>query len=237
MSKKDRKETSVSQRGAPAWLLTYGDLMTLLLTFFVLLLSFSNVEVGKFKQAVGSLNSALGLLGKHQYLISLGKILVPEAQYSYIATKMQQTTGDISKTLNFVSQYENVEIQEDVRGLNIILPAEILFESGNDVVKVAAYPLLKKIGAFLYEQKEDDSMFVIEGHTDNRPVHTIRFPSNWHLSSARAISIARFFNEQCIIANVRMSVCGYAEFQPVAPNDTEENRAKNRRVIISIQRR
>lgn len=230
---KKKKNAGGSSGGAPAWMVTYGDMMTLLLTFFVLILSFSSIQEAEFNKAVGSLKGALGILGDHDYIISLGRIIVPESTYSFMSRRQRQTTGEISKNLNFVSEYENVEIHTDDRGINIILPAALLFASGDDRLRDDALPLLKKLGAFMFELQ--DKTFRIEGHTDNIPIHTIQFPSNWHLSAARAISVGRFFSEVCGISNAAMSISGYAEFQPRVSNDSEENRAKNRRVQILIE--
>ncbi len=232
MAKKEKKSEDVSA-GAPMWMVTYGDMMSLLLTFFVLILSFSSIQEAGFKQAIGSLKGALGILGDHDYIIHLGKIMVPESTYAVLTRHTMQTTGEISKQLNFVSDYENVEVYEDTDGINVIIPARILFASGDDAIKSAAKPLLKKIGAFLYELKHNS--IYIEGHTDSSPINTLRFPSNWHLSTARAISIGRFLNDKCAVHNDRMTMAGRAEFDPVAPNDSESNREKNRRVGILIE--
>jgi len=214
-------------------MVTYGDMMTLLLTFFVLILSFASIQEVGFKQAMGSLRGALGILGEHDYIIHLGKIMVPESAFAILTRHTMQTTGEISKKLNFVSEYENVEVYEDERGVNVILPAKILFASGDDRIREDAAPLLRKIGAFLNDLKSNK--LLIEGHTDNKPISTLRFPSNWHLSTARAITIAQFFNETCGVGNERMTVAGQGEFSPVAPNDSETNRERNRRVGILIE--
>jgi chemotaxis protein MotB len=232
MAKKDKKDES-SGGGAPMWMVTYGDMMSLLLTFFVLILSFSSIQEAGFKQAMGSLKGALGILGAHDYIINLGKIMIPESTYAVLTRHSMQTTGDISKKLNFVSEYENVEVYRDNRGINIILPANVLFNAGDDAIKDEAMPLLRKIGAFLFDLKDNE--FLIVGHTDDSPISTLRFPSNWHLSTARAISIAQFLHRVCGIENTRLTVAGRGEFEPVAPNDTEENREKNRRVGILIE--
>ncbi len=234
MGKKKKKTESGGGGGAPLWMVTYGDMMSLLLTFFILILSFSSIQEAGFKQAVGSLKGSLGILGEHDYIIKLGKVVVPDTAFAAIFSRQtRQTTGDISKRLNFISQYDNVKVYEDDSGLNIILPANILFDSGSDFIKDEAKPVLKKIGAFLFDLK--DKEVIVEGHTDNRPVHSMRFPSNWHLSAARAISIIRYFSSVCGIDEKRLIAVGRGEFDPVAPNDTEENRAKNRRVRILIK--
>ncbi len=231
MAKKEKKESSA--RSTPAWMVTFGDMMMLLLTFFVFIVSFSSIKEEEFKEAIGSLRGALGIVGRHEYLISLGKIVIPETKFAFMSRRLRQTTGEITKKLNFVSEYENVEIRFDNRGINIILPANILFDKGDDLLKIQAFPLLRKVGAFLYELKK--GTFLIEGHTDNLPISTVRFPSNWHLSSARSISVANYLHEKCGIDNHRLSVCGRGEYNPIAPNDTEESREKNRRVVIIVQ--
>lgn len=233
MAKKDKK-SDAAPMGAPMWMVTYGDMMSLLLTFFVLILSFSSIQEAGFKQAIGSLQGALGILGDHDYMIQLGKIMIPESTFAVLTRHTMQTTGEITKNLNFVSEYENVEVYQDDQGIHVVLPAEILFDSGDDQLKAGAEPLLKKIGAFIYELK--DNKILIEGHTDSSPIGTLRFPSNWHLSTARAISIAQFLNQKCAVTNDRLTVAGRAEFEPIAPNNTEENRKKNRRVGILIER-
>lgn len=231
MAKKDKK--SDAPQGAPMWMVTYGDMMSLLLTFFVLILSFSSIQEAGFKQAIGSLKGALGILGDHDYIIHLGKIMIPESTYAVLTRHTMQTTGEISKKLNFVSEYENVEVYEDDNGVNVVIPAKVLFGAGDDRINPAAEPLLKKVGAFLYELKHNK--IYIEGHTDSSPINTLRFPSNWHLSTARAISIGTFLHERCAVHNDRLTVAGRAEFDPIAPNDSEENREKNRRVAILIE--
>jgi len=232
MAKKEKKSEE-APAGAPMWMVTYGDMMSLLLTFFVLILSFSSIQEAGFKQAIGSLQGALGILGDHDYIIHLGKIMIPESTYAVLTRHTMQTTGEISKKLNFVSEYENVEVYEDDQGVNVVVPARILFDAGDDRIKPAAEPLLKKIGAFLYELKHNK--LYIEGHTDNSPINTLRFPSNWHLSTARAISIGRFLNDKCAVHNDRLTVAGRAEFDPLVPNDSKENRERNRRVGILIE--
>lgn len=232
MAKKKKKEESKGG-GAPLWMVTYGDMMSLLLTFFVLILSFSSIQDVEFRKAIGSLRGSLGILGQHEYLISMGRIIVPDSTFAFMSRRSQQTTGEISKKLNFVSEYENVQLQVDDRGTYIVMPAELLFDPGEDRIKESADRLLKKIGAFLFEVK--GSAIVIEGFTDDTPISTMRFPSNWHLSAARAISVADFLNKECVIDYDRMSITGYGEYEPVAPNDTPENRAKNRRVGILLK--
>ncbi len=229
---KKKKEESGGGGGAPLWMVTFGDMMSLLLTFFILILSFSSIQEAGFKKAIGSLQGSLGILGDYEYMIELGKIMVPDERFSFISQRTKQTTGEISKRLNFISEYENVQLVHDDRGLNIILPAEVAFDSGDDRLKEEASPLLKKIGAFLFELKK--KQIIVEGHTDNRPSNSLRFPSNWHLSSARAISIINFLNKVCAIDNNRMQAVGRGEYDPVVPNNSAGNREKNRRVVILI---
>ena len=129
MAKKVKQEDAAA--GAPMWMVTYGDMMTLLLTFFVLILSFSSIQEAGFKQAMGSLQGALGILDQHEYLMSLGRIMAPDSTFAYMVNSKRDTLGDITKRLNTIFADENVAIQQDENGVNIVLPAEVLFESGD----------------------------------------------------------------------------------------------------------
>ena len=225
------KKPEEKSGGAPAWMMTYGDMMSLLLTFFVLIVSFSTIQEAGFKAALGSLQAALGVLMQNTNPFVLEAIRHPEKLYAFLSSKMKQTTGDISDKLNFVSQMKDAQVRYDEQGIHIILPTNVLFESGTADIKQESHEGLKKIGAFLYE---NHSKIVVEGHTDNVPIRSAKYPSNWELSVARATSVMRFFNQACGMVYENMSIAGYGQYDPIASNDTEEGREKNRRVEIII---
>jgi chemotaxis protein MotB len=131
-----------------------------------------------------------------------------------------------------ISEYK-AKLKMTERGLVISFLAEIFFDSGKDVVRTDAKPVLQKVAAVL-KDKVADSYVAIEGHTDNQPIRHSTWKSNWELSSHRALAVLHYFIDSCGIVPTRLSAVGYGEFKPVAENDTIQNRQKNRRVEIII---
>jgi chemotaxis protein MotB len=124
-----------------------------------------------------------------------------------------------------------VSISQNERGVTVHIMDELLFSSGSAVLKPGALTLLDNLSGVLRQIPHD---IRVEGHTDNVPIQTHVFPSNWHLSVARAVNAAHFMVQRCSIAPERVSVVGYSEYRPLMPNISDENRAKNRRVDIVI---
>ena len=124
---------------------------------------------------------------------------------------------------------DEIELLFSKEGLVMRLAEHTLFESGVATISAPALPLLEKIGAII---TQTDYLIRIEGHTDNVPIHTDAFPSNWELSTARAVNVLRYFIQHHRIDAKRMSAEGFGEFRPLVANDTEENRATNRRVVV-----
>ncbi len=212
-------------------MVTYGDMMSLLLCFFLVIISYSTTSKAKFNAAMGSLKGALGVLTTDTNQFILESITHPEKLYAFLSNKMQQTTGDISKQLNFIANIKGASLNYDERGVHIILPSGIMFAPASADLRKSAETIVKKLGAFIYENK---AKIIIEGHTDNVPIDTPAFPSNWELSAARATTVMKYFNERCAVPFENMSVAGFAEYHPIASNDTREGRMKNRRVEIIV---
>jgi chemotaxis protein MotB len=214
---------------APGWMVTYGDIMSLLLTFFVLLLSYSTIKEEAFRRALASFQEAIGMLPHEQSVIRFEQ--VP-------AVKMMPpiSTKDIVKRIHRSVQAAGltgkVDIAEEKEGVRITIQSPILFNSGEDMLRPEATPVLDELVEIL---KQSPNQVVIEGHTDNVPIHTERFPSNWELSTARAITVAKYLFEKGNLPPGRFTVAGYGEYHPVAGNDTEEGRRKNRRVAIFLK--
>ncbi len=233
---KKRKEDNSS-----SWLTTFSDLMTLLLVFFVLLYSFSVIDQLKFQrfmasfQGVGILNRGDEPLDKtrdHDYEISSDEVQKNAQNVDVQASALLQETFD---TVQEYVQENNLDIDISVRykdrGVVLEIKDEILFESGKAVLKPEARVILKQISALL--QKMPNSISV-EGHTDNRPIHNARFPSNWELSTARSLAVVRYMSENLGLNPGRFAAVGYGEYRPVVSNDSPENMARNRRVMIVI---
>jgi len=219
---------------APAWLTTFSDLMSLLLTFFVLLLSFSTTKTSDFKKAIGSLQGALGVLAGDPILTSPVKLEVPIAKGDVTKPRqsMRKAKAAIDTLVKKAGQQGEVEVQMGKAGITIRIRDRALFDSGKAGIKPDMLPLLNKIGNVIARLPNPVD---IEGHTDNVPIRNEEFPNNFWLSNARALKVLDLFTEEVGIAPERLSAIGHGEFKPLVPNDTPVNRAKNRRVEIKVR--
>ena len=216
--------------GSGDWALSYGDMMTLLLTFFILIVSFSTTELIKFRQAMGSLKGSMGVLMEDEGNSVIRNELAASMAImdSEAMMKMLQEIEDQV----FEMEAQNVmgiEISED--GVNFRLENEILFELGSATLKPGIDKILGRIGRII---KLFSCTVRVEGHTDDQPIHTVLYPSNWELSSARAVSVIRYFVNEMRIDPNRFIAVGCGEHRPLLPNIEEANRKKNRRVEIFL---
>lgn len=240
-----RKEDE-PKKGAPAYMNTYGDMMTLLLTFFVLLFSMSTVDAQKFAQLVSSFHAQVSIFDGGQSINNT----MTAMQNGVTEMPIEQVEFTIE---NFMEDQTLVEAQEDIsnyieennmqgsvetikQGDEVIIRFKdgVLFDSGKAQIKAGAIPTLNKMGEKLKEYIEEGYTLGIEGHTDNVPIATAQFPSNWELSGARAIAVMRFYVEQMDFDISKISFVGWAEYRPIATNDTPEGRAQNRRVEMKL---
>lgn len=199
---------------APAWAITFADLMTLLMTFFVLLYSFSSLEAEKFREVAGEIRMAFG-----------SGAPIPEGPGVQTAPS-PESDAEMLVQLRKILAVAGAEGERVERGVALRLPGETLFDPGKAELRAEAAPLLEHI-AEVAEQR--GGSLEVEGHTDDVPIATAAFPSNWELSSARAASVVRRL-VTLGIAPERLRAVGLADTQPVAANDSPENRARNRRV-------
>lgn len=214
---------------------TYGDLITQILIFFVMLFALSNVDTNKFNLFMSSVQGSLGVLPGGRSLIEgefVEEGLVGENLY--LGEQEQQELREIGESiLEIVKEngYRGVTVSLDERGLAVRFMEGVFFDSGKANLKKEAIELLDEIAPIL---KKTQRHIRVEGHTDNVPIHTREFPSNWELSTARAVNVLRYLVENHGIPPKMISAAGYGEYHPVAPNDTDQNRARNRRVEIII---
>ena len=220
--------------GLPGWLQTFGDLMSLLLCFFVLLLSFSTMKKEDFEKAVGSLQGALGVLPGEPILSSPIKLHVPIVRGDLTEARptLKDAKSELEEQVEAEGQQQNVEIIESEDGLTIRIKDNAVFSSGDAEIKRNILPLLNKIGGVLARLP---NTIEIGGHTDDLPIQNDRFPNNHWLSSARALGVLDVFQNEVGIAAERMTAIGHGEFKPIVDNDTGENRALNRRVEIKVR--
>jgi chemotaxis protein MotB len=209
------------------WLLTYSDLITLLLGLFVILYAMSKIDAGRYSEVVTALN---GVFGAPQGILTGNPSLLDNPSNALQSDK-QRIAQEIRSALRLDQRNLPVSITENERGITVHIMEELLFASGSADLKQASLVMLDTLAAVLRTLPND---LRVEGHTDDVPINTAQFPSNWHLSVARALNVAYYLIQRHNLVQERVSVVGYSEFQPLAPNDSPANRAKNRRVDIVI---
>lgn len=206
-----------------AWVIPYANLMTILMIFFMILYAYSVLFGGgaRYEKMMASVQKGVG--GSAEQLKRI-ETLEKEAN---AGTQIE----DFIKDKN-LSEYAKVET--NAQRIKISLSNPILFDSGSSELKSAATPALKEIAQLI---RTMENPIVVEGHTDNVPILSVKYRSNFELSAARAFSVINYFINTEKIAPERFSTFGYGEYRAVAPNDTEENRARNRRIEINIIRK
>lgn len=211
---------------------TYGDMMTLLLCFFVLLYTFSTLDDLRFEMVLTALKSQLGVLDGGR-TISRDDFIELGLEGRDLAQDLEEVYYQISEFLYVKELEREIHLEPTERGLIIRFTGRSLFDLGRAVLRPDALEVLEHIS----EQIQDIPNFVLaEGHTDDWPISTPEFPTNWELSTARATTVIRYFIEEKKLEPYRFSAAGYGEYHPIRPNDTTENRALNRRVDLVILR-
>ena len=235
MKKKHEEEHGSDER----WLLTYADLITLLMVFFVILFAMASVDAQKVKTLGESMNIAFttgGGNGGSNFITNFsGKGITPSELEN--ANQNQETT-QFDSMIRLIKEYADEEgiykaIDTTItqRGLVVNLSDSVLFESGQTELNDFSYEVLEKLASILFKT---ESTIRVEGHTDNIPIRTARYQSNWQLSTDRATNVIMYWIEKHPELAPRLAAAGYGEFRPIASNDTPEGRAKNRRVEIVL---
>ncbi len=222
MRKKKHEEHENHER----WLVSYADFITLLFAFFVTMYSTSSVQEGKFRAVSDSAVSAFNPSNYSARKIEIG----PKFPSTKGSNTMLDQIVPIEEVLKDLENKNKINIFEDPRGVVIRITDTALFDSGSAEIRKEAIDAVDRMADILSSMKEN---IHVEGHTDNRPINSVIFPSNWELSSARATSIVRRFISHGVDPS-RLTAIGYGEYRPIAGNDTQEGRGKNRRVDIVI---
>ena len=243
-----RREKKPAEGGSPAWMTTYSDLVTLLLCFFVLLYSMSQIDVARFEAVAESFRNRIiffeGSPSKIDFESTSDSATAREQdpdleKDNFIGSEgLTPNQRSLEELLTVVEGFlEENQLQDVItanrtdQGVVLILQERLLFDSGQAVLKSEGEPFLDKVALLL---SNIPNYVRVEGHTDDRPISTRQYPSNWELSGARASSVIRHilasgdFNEQRFIAS------GYGDTRPIVPNDSSDNWQKNRRVEIVI---
>ena len=219
--------------GSPAWMTTFGDMMTLLLVFFVLLYSFSVMDLNKFQGFISALQNQLGVLQGGETISE-----APNIESGTIDDNLAEPLENMSQIMNEMQSYieennlqDRVNIEQKRKGLVISFTGELLYELGRAELREQGREVLTMISNNLINIPND---IMIEGHTDNLPIRNEEFPSNWELSTARAVNVIKFLIEEQGFEPRRLSAAGYSQYRPVSDNDTPEGRNENRRVEIVV---
>ncbi len=231
-----RRRRDDDPSGSASWITSYADMTQLLLTFFVLLFAFSSVDAIKFRQAVISLQGALGVLTGGPQLLNPGEMPVPKPPTDFRPSgksemELEGVMQEFSSFLKDQALASDVHLEMTERGLVVSFMDKVLFDLGQSDLRPEARRVLSEVAVILGEIPND---IRIEGHTCDLPIRTPKFPSNWELSTSRACTVLRYFIETARLAPDRFTAMGYGEYRPKVPNTTEVNRALNRRVDVVI---
>ncbi len=222
------------------WILTYADLVTLLLVFFVLLFSISSLNLEKFKYAVRSIQVSLG---ESKPAIDLLELIVASENHEKkisleevtgLRSREQEMLSDINRFIEQREMTDNVLLIASEGKIMLRIKGAILFDSGSAIINTEAMPVLDEIIHIIDDYPEYS--INIKGHTDNQPIVTKEFPSNWELASIRATSVLKYLINGGVDP-ARLTATGYSDLMPLHPNTTEENRAKNRRVEFVLEKK
>jgi len=227
MADEQKEKPELKEPSAPFWMTTYGDMVTLLMVFFILILSFSTIQLEKFKGAMSSMKGALGVLPEN---ISTFKKTTDPNYEDFESKKRQElveTMNDIEEILKKMGLAEMVDLEFTGDGVMVRMGDDLLFDSGKARIKSQATPVMDiVVQAFKGKFKE----VYVEGHTDNVPIKSLQYPSNWELSGARSMSVIKYLNQKGKISPRQLTAVGHGEHRPLVDNNSRANRAKNRRV-------
>ena len=221
-------KTAPGPEAASGWQIIYTGFVLILLCFFILLTSFASLQRSKITQFAKSFSNAVSIFSggvslEHGSTFAASKALVldREDRIAWLFAKVE--------TFGHQNGLEGVKLSRSRRGVVLTLADRMLFASGEAAISSSAYTLLDKIARLI---KQLDVYVDIEGHTDDQPINNAAFPSNWELSTTRAVNVLRHLISEDGVPAERVSAVGFAEYHPVVPNDTPQNRALNRRVEI-----
>ena len=252
---RSKGSTEDSKPSAPPWIATYGDMVTLLLVFFVLLFSLSTIDATKWKELVVSLSDSPEGIGTGSTMDSLSddlKDVQPDDMNLPPSQDEENAGNEENETLpeevdDFGQLYMRIKAyvdESDLKGQLELLKSDseilirfrdnVIFDSGKADIRPDAEIILGDIATVLMSYKEDINMIRIEGHTDKIPIHTVKYPSNWELSTARAVQVLRFFIERDGLDPRKLSAVGYGEYHPISENGKASDQFLNRRVDIVI---
>ena len=209
---------SLQESPTEPWMASYADMVTLLLGFFVMLLSISSINMNKYEQVAHSMSGAIGKQPKPK-------------------VDLEQLHQEIANFVESQALSSKIQAKKTALGVSVSVEGAYLFDSGSARLSPRAVPVIRQLSSFVSKVPYN---VAVEGHTDDVPINSQQFSSNWELSSARASGIVRFFISEGI-APLRLQATGFADTRPLAPNlnpktgkPMSKNRDRNRRVVIQF---
>ena len=225
-----------TEGGGGKWLLTFNDMVTLLLTFFVLILSLSKPDASKLAEAAYSVSAAFNLSGYGRK--ADGKVftpfVVPMRNRALIFERdKRKLAGHINEAAKTFPDLDEsaMDVKVIEEEVSVVLGEKLLFKTGMAEIEERNRPVLKILGSIL---QKTDCLIKVSGHTDNVLINNEQFPSNWELSTARAVNVVKYFISEGDILPERLSAAGYADSKPLLPDVSDHNRELNRRVEIIL---
>ena len=247
MSEFNMIEQFEQDEGSNSWIVTFADLMTLILVFFILLYTLADYDDKAFRARISEVQVVDGegqQMSVIDYASKSGRDPEPlqvvedmlglNPSPDVIQTTEPQIYNDIASMVDYTDAGEEVSLKLDGDQINLSIDGRFLFDSGKADLKDSAKVIFSNLAQIFRDNP--DYHIAIRGHTDDLDIDTERFPSNWELLAIRATTVLRYFIQQGIDPE-RMSATGYADFLPLVPNDTPENRARNRRVEFVLEKK
>ena len=224
-----KKRIDKESPGPAQWLTTFNDLTTLLMVFFVMLFSLGNLNFHRFQDFQNALQGALGVLNAGNVT---SKGILSKAHQPSWAEEGKDIPPSKVMDENSLEATEGLEAEYTAKGIRLVLEDRMLFSSGSATLSESGQAMLSKVSKII---RPLNRFVRIEGHTDDLPIATRRYPSNWDLSTARAISVVNYFIQQAGFPPSQISAAGYGPWRPRVDNISQEQRAKNRRVEIILE--
>jgi len=246
-----RKRRREEPENLERWLISYADFITLLFAFFVVMYSISSVNEGKYRVLSDTLVAAFNTPPKTMQPIQVGVEgrsgepspiesekqesrhepgILEQLRQSASSAQLASIAHDFEQAMAALIEEDAINVSQNELWVEIEINTEILFDSGSARLEDDALPVLRKLADVL---RRYPNYLQVEGFTDNLPINTVQFPSNWELSAHRAASVVHLFMNEGV-APERMAAIGYGEYRPVADNASPEGRRKNRRVVLVI---
>ena len=222
------EEEELEAPSAPFWLVTYGDMVTLLLTFFVMIVAMSEIKQDHFMEAMSYFSGRTSVFEHAQPV----PIIPIQSQDSQEAIEQAERVEALLEYIQEEGLEDKVQINFEEESMHVVITDAVMFNSGSSIIQETAREVLSLVSGVSPDMTE--SITVI-GHTDDQPISTSQFPSNWELSAARASSVVRFLlSQENSLSPDRYQAIGQGEHDPVDNNDSPEGRARNRRIELLI---